>query len=194
MILPPRRTLGCLTALALVAFSASGVDNGVPSWRYFLAAPTYETFRQHSSFWTAQCDSSRPSSAELHKALRLLSDGNSAVFQALLDTRKCLDGSDLEDFYRATGLYFQKQPHGFVALAAQEGIQSSELSYMLSMLPLETVDQPRLRLSLIEDRIAILSVIKGTQLSATADACKDVLTAEAKVYRGMLGNVAPDAP
>lgn len=180
------RLPGFILMIGMALCPALAMCQSLSAWRGFIAAPSYETYRQFNLPRKVRCDISPPSNSELNDVLELVSGGNSAAFQVLLDIRVCLDGGALEDFYRASGSYLEKQPHGFLALVSQYNVPKSELGYMLAMLPLNSVDQPRLRLKLIENRIDTLSMVRTHALDATFDMCRGILATEAKDYRRML--------
>lgn len=92
---------------------------------------------------------------------KLISDGNPLAFRAALLVSECLDGGELEDFYRSTGAFFERQPQVFMHIVKDQGIQDTQLNYMLTMLPLNTVDNINLKLSVVENRVAILKSINN---------------------------------
>jgi hypothetical protein len=157
-----------------------------PKWEVFVSTPTFDAYRDLGQLRKEPCSSSRPTDLEFRELLHQTAAGNGASFQALLDIRSCLDGGALEDFFRASGLYLERQPFGFVALVQQEKIKESDLGYMLAMLPLDTVDQPKLRLKVLEARIATVSQVRLPELSRTVSRCKKILVEEANDYRQIL--------
>src|SRR5208337_1372602 len=90
---------------------------------------------------------------------------NPFAFQATLLVSKCWDGGDLEDFYRSAGIFFEKQPLVFLQSGKEMGISDSEIVYMLTMLPLDTVDDIDLQISMIKNRIEKLKNIDDESLN-----------------------------
>ncbi|HAM49260.1 MAG TPA: hypothetical protein DCP92_00650 [Nitrospiraceae bacterium] len=77
---------------------------------------------------------------------------------------KCWDGGDLEDFYRSSGIFFERQPRVFLKIMRERIIPDSELESLFTSLPLYTVDNIDLRISMIEKRIEILKDISDPSL------------------------------
>jgi hypothetical protein len=95
----------------------------------------------------------------------LIDMGNSYAFQAALLVHRCWDGGDLEDFYRSSGMFFEKRPLLFLQIAKEKAISDSEINYMLTMLPLDTVDNINLNISMVENRINVLKKIDDESLN-----------------------------
>ena len=95
----------------------------------------------------------------------LISKGNLFAFHAALLVYKCWDGGDLEDFDRSAGIFFDTQPLVFLQTVKEKAIQDSEIVDMLTMLPLDTVDDIGRKISMVENRIKKLKNISDESLS-----------------------------
>lgn len=71
----------------------------------------------------------------------------------------CWDGGELEDFHRSAGSFFELYPHAFLQIVKENKVPDSRLRYMFTMLPVQTVDDIDLSISVVENRIAILNRI-----------------------------------
>lgn len=95
------------------------------------------------------------------KLFNLIGKGNGFSFRVGLLVVRCFDGGELEDFHRSAGLFFEVQPHLFLKIVKEKGVPESDIKYMLTMLPMDTVDDIDRAIVVVENRIAILEVISG---------------------------------
>ena len=65
----------------------------------------------------------------------------------------------MEDFYRSAGIFFELQPHFFLRRVKEGKIEDSQLRDLLTMLPLDSVDNIDYQISVVENRITILRSI-----------------------------------
>lgn len=100
-----------------------------------------------------------PDQRQRIQLFEFIGDGNPFAFRAALLMSECLDGGEIEDFYRSSGAFFERHPQIFMRIVKDQGIKDTELNFMLIMLPLDTVDNINLKLSVVENRIAILKTI-----------------------------------
>lgn len=89
---------------------------------------------------------------------KLVAKGDEFAFRAGLLVARCFDGGEMEDFYRSAGLFFEAQPSLFFEIAKENKTSESATTSMLTMLPLDTVDNIDLAIHMIENRIAILKL------------------------------------
>jgi hypothetical protein len=97
-----------------------------------------------------------PAQKQRSKLFELIREGNPSAFRAALLVSKCWDGGEVEDFYRSVGVFFEAQPRAFLQIAKEKTIPDSQLRYFLIMLPLDTVDNIDHKISVVENRIAVL--------------------------------------
>lgn len=97
-----------------------------------------------------------PSQKHRTQLFALISGGNPWAFRAALLVSKCWDGGELEDFYRSSGTFFEQQPLFFLQLVKDKEISELQLKLLLTMLPLDTVDNIDRKISVVEGRIVIL--------------------------------------
>jgi hypothetical protein len=166
--------------MALVV-GAVGVDAATndKGWYRFLADPdgvSYFQLRESIAESAQQCGWGRPTNrlvisvAAGQKLFKLVSEGNEFAFRAGLLVTRCLDGGELEDFYRSGGIFFDIKPALFLRIVEEECVQRSIMKSMLTMLPLDTVDNIDRAIEVVEIRIAKLDAISGSRYEDIRDA------------------------
>ena len=95
---------------------------------------------------------------------RLIAKGNEFAFRAGLLVMRCLDGGELEDFYRSAGLFFEAKPSVFLKIAEEKKVPETAIKSMLTMLPLDTIDNIDRAISVVERRMAMLEAISDSRL------------------------------
>ena len=126
-----------------------------------------------------------PRDNQLTKLLNIVEMGNESAFRAALMISKCLDGGDLEDFHRSVGMFFEKKPRVFLKIIKERTTSDSELGYFLAMLPLDSVDNIDLQLSMTKKRIKILKNIHDAQFSELKAKGLSILKKEMNFYEGI---------
>lgn len=94
---------------------------------------------------------------------RLIAKGNEFAFRAGMLVMRCLDGGELEDFYRSAGLFFEAKPSVFLKITEEKKVSETTIKSMLTMLPLDAVDNIDRAISIVERRMAILEAIGDSQ-------------------------------
>lgn len=107
-----------------------------------------------------------PTQRHRTRLFELIRNGNSLAFSAALLVSECWDGGELEDFYRSAGMFFESEPLLFLKISEEKKIPDTEFRYMLTMLPLDTVDDIERRISILDRRIATLNGVDEESLSA----------------------------
>lgn len=107
-----------------------------------------------------------PTQKHRTQLFKFICQGNPFAFNAALLMFKCWDGGELEDFYRSAGIFFESQPHAFLRTAKEKTIKDSHLRDLLTMLPLDTVDNIDNQISVVENRINILRNLDDESLRA----------------------------
>ena len=161
-----------LSLLILVGFSISA-HCGSP-WEAFLKNPDKDAFSKLERSIAASAQSCRwgdpansnvaPTVKQDKQLFELIVTGNESAFRAALLVSRCLDGGELEDFYRSVGSFFEAQPRVFLRTVKEDAIPDSQLSDFLTMLPLDTVDDFDRQMRIIENRIALLKSIDEVSL------------------------------
>lgn len=158
----------CLMLALTFLWSFTVNANGSSHWDAFLKRPDEDAFVMLEKSIAARaqrCDWGKPinldvAPAEMRTRLfELIAKGNESAFRAGLLVSRCLDGGDLEDFYRSAGTFFEVQPHAFLQRAKEKIFSDSQLRHMLTTLPLDTVDNIDRKISVVQNRIAILKAI-----------------------------------
>jgi len=94
---------------------------------------------------------------------RLIAKGDEIAFRAGLLVVRCLDGGELEDFHRSAGLFFEAKPSVFLKIAKEKKVPDTTIKSMLTMLPLDTVDNIDRAISVVERRMAMLEAISDSR-------------------------------
>lgn len=78
------------------------------------------------------------------------------------------DGGDLEDLYRASGLYLETNPERYLEILKNFNITQREMESFLLMLPLSTADNIDLKKTEINKRINLLLSARDSELKTQA--------------------------
>jgi hypothetical protein len=150
-----------LTAMLLAAFSNNSYCNS--HWDEFLQQPgqdTLEVLKESIVKSKDRCVSDiAPEQKHRTQLFEHIRNGDKLAFKAAMMVYKCWDGGELGDFYRSAGMFFEIHPYFFFLTLQESLIPDSELESFLTMLPLSTTDKLDLKLSIIDNRIAILESI-----------------------------------
>jgi hypothetical protein len=146
-------------------------------WHEFLMSPDKHGFASlgksigerasHCNWGNASNKSVAPLPEEQTRLFSLMEKGNEWAFRAALMACKCWDGGDLEDFYRSGGIFFEIQPRTFLRAVKEQALPDQELGDLLTMLPLNTVDNVELQISTVRKRIKIMKSINDDTLQET---------------------------
>ena len=93
------------------------------------------------------------------KLFKYIKEGNEFAFKVGLIVVPCLDGGELEDFYRSAARFFEINPIKLLALIKQQEITDEEYERIIVMLQEESTDNKKLSILIIEKRIEMLSEI-----------------------------------
>ena len=151
---------GCLI-LSLVLLGAFPVNAYCNTrWDEFLEHPNKDALVTLENTITASAQRCSPNVAPVQKhrtqLFELIRGGNESAFRAALLVSECWDGGEAEDFDRSAGIFFETKPHAFLQIVKEKVIHNSRLRHMLTMLPLDTVDNIDRKISVVQNRIAIL--------------------------------------
>jgi len=105
-----------------------------------------------------------PTEKQDMRLFELIAKGNEPAFRAALLVSRCLDGGELEDFYRSGGMFFEAKPGAFLQIIKEKDISDLQLRDFLIMLPLDTVDHLDRQIHMIENRIALLKAVDESSL------------------------------
>jgi hypothetical protein len=155
--------------LALLWGGVSASADVAPQWNEFLLNPGDQTLSILTNGTAADAGECRedlaPNQKQRRQLLALIEKGNQWGFRAALLVSPCWDGSDAEDFYRASGIFFERLPCTFLRILEERRTSDTQLRLMLTMLPLSTVDDFDEKLAMIRKRISILRGINDAALS-----------------------------
>jgi hypothetical protein len=135
-----------------------------PNWKKFLDHPSTaeaESILRVTTLRGRCVESKLPSYSEAHRLFGLIEDSNSQVFMVGLGLRHCFGGAVLEDFYRASGVFLEKNAPQFFAQLGATNIQESEIPDFALMLPLSMTDKYEEQLKEINRRIEAVSHVTG---------------------------------
>lgn len=152
----------CVTLL----LACSNVNGEVP-WKKMIIAPSENNyfFAEMQLIKNPACDtgwySDEKFSNDLNSLIKLLRDGNLYAFKIGMIISECMDGGNLGDLYRAIGVVYEGNPQAFFKVANDNNKTSEELKRMLTMLPLDTVDDIPKQTMTLKNRLKALSSVKG---------------------------------
>jgi hypothetical protein len=162
-----------LTLLFLFCLPSNAYCN--TNWEHFLTQPDEKSLLilgQAIALKAQNCNWGSPNNKDVvpteknaMQLFDLIKKGNQFAFGASLLVYKCWDGGVLEDFYRSTGMFFEKEPSLFLQIIKEKSIADSEINYMLTMLPLDTTDNIDRQIYMVENRINILKKINIESLN-----------------------------
>jgi hypothetical protein len=154
----------CYAALGVVSANAQGGSQ----WDHFLQHPGSETFAKLQSRVTSSgpdCgEEVAATNSQRNELFQLIRDGNEQAFRAALLVQHCWDGGEAEDFYRSAGIFLEGNPRTFLQMAKDSQVSRRELNRMVTMLPLETVDDMDAQLKEVKQRIATLKAVEDPAL------------------------------
>jgi len=158
-----------ICSIAIVCVLCFQVNAYCSPWDDFLKKPKVDglvMLKKSIGKNAEECDfgnpinqSIAPDDKQINKLFGFICHGNESAFRAALMVSKCFGTGDSEDFYRSSGLFFERKPLTFLKIIKEKKIQDSELEDFLTMLPLYSVDKVDLKISMIKNRIKILGNI-----------------------------------
>jgi hypothetical protein len=158
-------------------------------WSEFLHNPNENTASiLHSSIVTdtGTCNKGAlPTRKESHRLLTLIREGNSPAFRTALLISNCLGVGDLEDLYRAAGVFLEREPKKFLQIVDERKVSDGNLRYMTTMLPLNLVDNITGKISAIKTRIARTESVNDAPLASIQAEVLTFLRAEQSDLEGM---------
>lgn len=135
-------------------------------WDSFLSNPNKKAFLKLNPLvanMTAHCSQvNLPDNSQLKQLLNLVQQGNSFALRTGFLIFKCIGTGDQEDFFRSTGLFFEKEPKLFLMTIKHNAVDKQNLRFMVTMTPSDLVDDLDAQISVIKHRIDLLSKIKNT--------------------------------
>lgn len=162
---------------AMFVIVLSGVccagDQSQFSWDNFfikMDGAAYNRLESAISDEAQQCSWGNPNNESVIPAekraqlYRAVAEGNEFAYMAGVLIMRCLDGGELEDFHRSTGIFFEMKPVVFLRVVEDRSISSEYLKYMLTVLPMDTVDNIDLAVSVVEKRIVLMKSINEVSL------------------------------
>lgn len=166
------RACQILFAALVISFSVNAFCD--PYWEAFLNRPDKDEFAtlensiaaraQICSWGNPGNQDVAPSEKQNKRLFKLVGKGNELALRAMLLVSRCLDGGELEDFYRSVGNYFEAQPQLFLQIVKEKAIPDSQIRDFLIMLPLDTVDNLDRQIHIIENRIVLLTNVNENTL------------------------------
>ena len=108
--------------------------------------------------------------------IRRVTHGEPLALDLALASRASLDGGSLEDLDRALAGVAERRPRVFLNAARVHCLSGDQVASIVTMLPLETVDQTTLRASMLRRRIQRLSSVGAQSLVRLRDAAVSALS------------------
>jgi hypothetical protein len=94
----------------------------------------------------------------------LIASGDQNAFRAALRVLPCLGVGENEDFYRSAGAFLERQPARFLEIIAGSDALKGRLRYLVTMLPISSVDDLPAQITTIGRRIAALNSVHDANL------------------------------
>jgi len=145
------------------------VAAGESEWILFLKNPTTDSYNpliariEKCKKEDCKCDV-KPDSAAVIKLIELIKIQNAFAVDIAFSSLKILDGGDLEDVIRSLGLLTESSPKLLLDYSIKHNIPDYKLEDLLTMLPLETVDDNRAKIETVQKRIKSLSKVNSPPL------------------------------
>lgn len=178
------RTFIILSFLVIVGCNR-GDDAASDPWSSFLESPSSESERHLLANIAEDLEGCGWGKAENQGAIPerfrqdlfdLVASGDSASYRVGLRIEKCLDGGDLGDFRRSTGLFFDTNPHAFLEESIREGVSPERVAEFIASSPLSLLDDPSNQRNLVMERIRKLEQSQIAAESQIAEVALSVLT------------------
>ncbi|WP_157198246.1 hypothetical protein [Methylomonas sp. DH-1] len=133
-------------------------------WDNFLTNPNKNAFHKLNPLVanvTEQCSQIYlPSDYQLKQLFNLVRQGNLFALRIGVLIFKCIGTGEQEDFFRSTGSFFEKEPKLFLMTIKNNAVDEQNLRYMVTMTPIDLVDDLDAQISVIKYRIDLLGKIK----------------------------------
>jgi len=176
----------CLVLLSIFCICPKG--NCASQWEDFIQSPSTGVSRLRFTIspMAGVCGQiALPNQAESHQLIGMVQQGNELAFRAALFISKCFDVGGLEDFYRAAGIFFE----GELEIAIEYKVSRQDLQYMVTMLPLDLVDNLQGRITKVNNRIEIIGGIADEPLNGI----KSTVLSSLKMEKASLEKTRSDA-
>lgn len=156
-----------IASISFVLFFSQAAHSG-SIWDNFLQHPSKEGVSELKAEIVSKpvgCSQRlMPTEKEMHQLFGLVQDANDSAFRAALLVSKCFGIGDLEDLYRASGIFLEKNPAAFLKIVNESDIPDRDLRYMVIMLPLTLTDKLDSKISAVNRRIAAIEAVQEASL------------------------------
>lgn len=170
-------------SLLIVAGCNQGNEDSSSIWASFVASPSPQNEQLLMAEIEEELEECGWGKSENQNAVpdrfrqdlfELISDGDSPSYRVGLRIEKCLDGGDLGDFRRSTGLFFDTNPDAFLEESKSQDVSPERFAELITSLPLALADDPISQRNLVIERIGKL---ERPQVSAESQLIGNALTA-----------------
>ena len=181
----------------LVLGCSQGNDDVSSTWASFVESPSPENEQLLMADIVEDLESCGWGKPENQNAVpdrfrqnlfELIADGDSPSYRVGLQIEKCLDGGDLGDFRRSTGLFFDAKPEAFLDVSKRQGVTPERFAELIASLPLALADDPRSQRDLVVERISKLEQSQISEESQMVGNALNVL----KEHEQLLSDVVED--
>lgn len=117
-----------------------------------------------------------PTSAEVRALISTIRPGARDAVLRAFDTLTLLDGGDAEDVMRALANLATADPRLLMDALRTKKWPPERIKTLVRMLPLETVDQPAVRLQVVRERLAAIEQVRQAKLADVRAAALAALT------------------
>jgi hypothetical protein len=116
-----------------------------------------------------------PTSEEVGWLIASIRPGARQEVRLAFDALHIVDGGDLEDLMRALSSLTATDPRLLLEIIRENNWEAERIKTLVRMLPLDTVDEPAKRVSLIRQRLAAVQGVHDANLSAIRAITVDAL-------------------
>lgn len=136
-----------------------------------------------------KCEDMVPSQSDLTRMYDLISSGSALAFEAALVIQKCLDGGELEDFYRSAGVFCEHNPTLYLQIIKNRNVNKSQIKYHVTMLPLEAVDDFEMQMQIINKRIVAIESVIDKESAENKSEALNALAAEKEYLKEIISKI-----
>lgn len=128
-----------------------------------VAIPFYE----HDNSYSCRQDPSELSAE--------ITQGKAYYFRVFVECKAQFNDDELDELYRASGLFLKKQPREFIQVISEFNIEGRELKYFLTLLPLKISSNIEQKRAEIRERIRLVQDVADSKAKSKA---MDILVKE----------------
>jgi hypothetical protein len=158
-------------------FSVGTAFGRQTSWEIFVAKPEIATQAKLEKL-IAKCKKIKcevPSDNVTNKFVSLIESKNPLALEVAFKSLNLFDGGNLEDIIRALGTNIEMNPEQFLILQKKHIVSIKLKRKLLTMLPLNLVDNSPIKINALKNRIGAISSVTNPALKKEIDLSQEIL-------------------